>query len=53
MPGAVILKVGTLDDPGAFGEGQMAIFGCDRQPHQQVPAGVPIYENVPGSPTLD
>jgi hypothetical protein len=31
MPGAVMLKVGTLDDPSAFGKPQMAIFTCDKQ----------------------
>jgi len=28
----VILKVGTLDDPGLFGTPQMAIYAIDKQP---------------------
>ena len=48
MPGAVMLKVGTLDDPSAFGKPQMVIFTCDKQPFHQVPEGVPAFERTPG-----
>ena len=48
MPGAVILKVGSLDDPSVFGTPQMAIFTCDKQSFHTVPEGVPEHERVPG-----
>jgi hypothetical protein len=48
MPGSVILKVGTLDDPSVFGAPQMAIFTVDKQPFHQIPEGVPVFERMPG-----
>ena len=48
LPGAVILKVGTLDDPSAFGGPQAAIFTIDKQAFHQIPAGVTAFERVPG-----
>ncbi len=48
LPGAVMLKVGTLDDPSVFGGPQMAIYLCDKQGFHQVPAGVPRFERTPG-----
>lgn len=47
LPHAVILKVGSLDDPSVFGMPQMAIFTCDKQSFHTVPAGVPEHERVP------
>jgi hypothetical protein len=44
---AVVLKVGTLDDPGLFEGPQMAIFTVDKQPFHQIPAGVPTFEKLP------
>ena len=44
---AVILKVGTLDDPGFFGAPQMAIFTVDKQAFHHVPEGVPSFERMP------
>jgi hypothetical protein len=49
LPGAVLLKVGTFDDPAAFGQPEMAIFGCDRQPFQPLAEGIPTFEKAPGS----
>ena len=49
LPGALMLKVGTLDDPSVFGTPQMAIFAIDRQPFHQLPEGVPAFERGPGS----
>ncbi|MFC3651411.1 GFA family protein [Dyella humi] len=46
MP-AVILKVGTLDDPRLFGAPQIAIFTCDKQPFHQIPEGMPAFERMP------
>jgi hypothetical protein len=44
---AVVLKVGTLDDPSLFGAPQMAIYAVDRQPFHIIPEGLPIYERLP------
>jgi hypothetical protein len=44
---AVILKVGTLDDPSVFGSAQMAIFTVDKQPFHQIAEGVAIFERLP------
>lgn len=48
LPGVVLLKVGTLDDPSAFGMPQMAIFTAERQPFHQVPEGTTSFERTPG-----
>jgi hypothetical protein len=48
LPGTVLLKVGTFDDPKLFGGPQVAIFLCDKQPFHMVPAGIPTFERVPG-----
>jgi hypothetical protein len=48
LAGAVLLKVGTLDDPSAFGAPQMAIFTIDKQSFHQVPEGCPVFERMPG-----
>jgi len=44
---AVILKVGTLDEPGLFGNPQMAIFTIDKQDFHQIPPGLPTFERLP------
>jgi hypothetical protein len=44
---AVILKVGTLDDPGLYGAPQMAIFTIDNQPFHRIAEGLPIFERRP------
>ncbi len=48
VPGAVLLKVGTLDDPAVYEGPQMVIFTIDRQPFHHVPEGVATFERVPG-----
>ena len=48
LPGVVMLKVGSLDDPAAFEGPQMAIFTCDSQSYHRLPDGVPHFERVPG-----
>ena len=48
LPGTVLLKVGTFDDPKAFGGPQVAIFLCDKQPFHLVPEGIPTFDRVPG-----
>jgi hypothetical protein len=48
LAGAVLIKVGTLDDPSLFGAPQMVIFTVDKQGFHHVPAGVPTFERLPG-----
>ena len=48
LPGAVLIKVGTLDDPSAFGGPQMVIFTIDKQSFHHVPDGVLTFERLPG-----
>jgi hypothetical protein len=48
VPGTLLLKVGTFDDPGVFGTPQMVIFTIDKQVFHHVPEGVPTFERVPG-----
>jgi hypothetical protein len=48
MPGAVLLKVGTLDDPSIFEAPQMAIYTVDKQSFHHIPDGVPTFDTVPG-----
>ena len=44
---AVILKVGTLDDPNLFGSPQMAIYAVDKQAFHHIPDGMPTFERLP------
>ena len=48
LPGAVLIKVGTFDDPAVFGKPQMVIFTIDKQAFHHVPEGVAVFERVPG-----
>jgi hypothetical protein len=45
---AVIVKVGTLDDPKAFGGPNMAIYTIDKQSFHHVPGGIASFERLPG-----
>jgi hypothetical protein len=47
VPGVVVIKVGTLDDPTLFGGPQMAIYTVDKQPFHHVPEGMPSFERLP------
>ena len=44
---AVIVKVGSLDDPKVFTP-MMAIYTCDKQSFHRVPEGIPTFEKLPG-----
>lgn len=44
---AVVVKVGTLDDPSLFGEPKMAIYTIDKQAFHQIPEGLPAFERLP------
>jgi hypothetical protein len=48
LPGAVLLKVGTFDDPALFGGPQMAIYTVDKQSFHHLPDGLPSFERLPG-----
>ena len=48
MPGMVMIKVGTLDDPSVFGGPQMAIYTCDKQSYHHVPTDIPTFDKLPG-----
>ena len=44
---AVVLKVGTLDDPSQYGGPKMAIFTVDQQPFHHIPEGLPTFQRMP------
>jgi hypothetical protein len=44
---AVILKIGTLDQPAFFGRPQMATYTIDKQDFHAIPAGLPSFERLP------
>lgn len=48
LPGAVLIKIGTLDDPSVFGGAQMAIFTIDKQSFHHIAEGVASFERTPG-----
>ena len=44
---AIVLKVGTLDDPTLFEGPKMAIYTVDKQPFHMIPEGLPAFERLP------
>ncbi len=48
MPGVVIIKVGTLDDPSQYGAPDMAFFMEDSQSFHYLPEGLPTFDRFPG-----
>jgi hypothetical protein len=48
LAGAVLIKVGTFDDPTVFGRPDMVIFTVDKQTFHTIPDGVPTFERYPG-----
>lgn len=47
LPEAVLVKVGTLDDPSIFGMPQAAFFMSEKQSFHHVPDGTAAFERVP------
>jgi hypothetical protein len=45
---AVIVKVGTLDDPSLFGDPDMAIYTIDKQSFHHIANGLRSFERLPG-----
>ncbi len=41
---AVILKVGSMDDPALFGKADGAHFACDAQPFHRLPVDMPVFQ---------
>lgn len=48
LAGMSIVKLGTLDQPAAFGNPQMAIYTVDQQPFHVIADGMPTFERMPG-----
>ena len=46
--GGVLIRVGTLDDPGAFEGPQLVVWTSEMQVFHQLPPGVPNYPKFPG-----
>jgi len=46
MP-AVMIKVGSLDDPSVFQPG-VAIYVKDKQSYHIIPEGIPVFDGLPG-----
>lgn len=44
----IIVKVGTLDDPAAYGGPSVAIYTVDLQPFHHIPDGLPQAAKLPG-----
>jgi hypothetical protein len=44
---AVVVKIGTLDDPSLFGGPKIAIYTVDTQPFHHIPEGMPSFERLP------
>jgi hypothetical protein len=44
---AVVLKVGTLDDPALFGTPKLAIYTIDKQAFHHIPEEMPAFERLP------
>ena len=44
FPQGVIVKVGSLDDPTAFGGPDFAAFACDAQPYHRLPETIPVRQ---------
>lgn len=47
MP-AVVVKVGTLDEPALFEGPNVAIYTIDKQLFHVIPEGMPAFERLPG-----
>ena len=47
MPDAVIIKVGSMDDPGEFGEPDMAFYCVEKQAFHYLKDGMMTFERFP------
>jgi hypothetical protein len=46
-PGAVLIKVGTLDDPSMFAGPQLVTWTSEMQKYHLLPSDVPAYPELP------
>ena len=44
---AVVLKIGTLDDPELYSAPKIAIYTCDKQEFHMIPEGMSSFERLP------
>jgi hypothetical protein len=44
---AVVVKIGTLDDPSLFGGPKLAIYTVDQPDYHHIPEGMPAFERLP------
>lgn len=49
LPGTVLIKVGTMDNPAEFEGAGIAVYTDEKQPFHQVPEGIPCFGTVPGA----
>jgi hypothetical protein len=45
---AMVIKVGTMDDPTQFGGADVALFKIDMQAFHMVPDGIEHFDRMPG-----
>lgn len=50
-PGGVIVKVGTLDEPGQFSGPQLTVWTSEMQAFHQLPLGAPAFPEFPKPPS--
>jgi hypothetical protein len=47
MEGAVLIKVGSLDDQDVYDMPNMAVYCCEKKPYHVVPDGVASFDKFP------
>jgi hypothetical protein len=47
LPGAVLIRVGTLNEPQMFERPEIAIHTADRQSFHHIPDGIAAFERLP------
>jgi len=47
MAGAVLIKVGSLDDQDVYGMPAMAVYCCEKKDYHVVPEGVASFDKFP------
>jgi hypothetical protein len=52
-PGAILVKVGTLDDPSLFQGAQLVTWTSEMQNFHLLPPNVPAYPEIPRPPVRE
>lgn len=47
VEGAVLIKVGSLDDQDVYGMPNMAVYCCEKKPYHVIPDGVASFDKFP------